>query len=213
MSLKRLGLASLAGLLVSVALLVSPLLGQLPPLFVPYVPIDLRFVILPATFALLQLGSEHLAWPTPATSILGTSVLAAIAANLHASEVLAYLGVAWARGGAQVDLATFAPSLAAVLVALWIAFDAAHDRFCASLVDRGVDEALLDPVTRVARGRAREAVAVAGLAAAGLGLVLGLAGTVLAGRSLPFPELVAIGMVLAAGALLLGLPRREQEPS
>lgn len=213
MSLRRVGLAALAGLLATIALLLSPLLGNLPPLVPPYVPIDLRFVVLPALFALLQGASEHVTWPGQATTLLGATVLVSVSANVHASEVLAYLGVPWAQGGTAVDLGALAASLAAVLVGLGVAFDAAHERLCRQLRERGLPEERLAPATRLATRQARDAIAVAGLAAAGLAVLVRLLDTALGGRAAPFPQLAAILLVVAAGALLLGLPTPEREPA
>jgi hypothetical protein len=205
--LHRVAAAALAGLLATVGLLFSPVLGGLPPIVPPYVPVDLRWLVLPVAFVALQLVAEHLVWPAPATSVLGAALLAALGANVHTSQVLAYLGVPWARSGASVDLLGLATSLGALAVGLGTAFDAAHERFRGQLVDRGVEERRLAPVTVLAQAQARRAIAAAVLAVAGLGLLVRLVGQVLGGTAVPLPELAAIALALVAGALLVGLPR------
>lgn len=205
--LQRAAAAALVGLSATLAVLASPLLAGLGPVVPPYVPIDLRWIALPVAFALVQLAAEHVAWPTPAMAIPGAALGTASAANLPASQVLSYLGVPWARAGPAFDLLVLAASLGAVFLALWIAFDAAHDRFRENMVDRGLEPAQLEPVTGWARGQAREAVALGALAVAGLGLLVRLTGGLLGGASLPLPELAAIVLVLGLGGLLVGLPR------
>jgi hypothetical protein len=206
----RVGAGAGAGLLASLALVTSPLLAGLPAIRAPYVPVDLRWVVLPVAFALSQLAGEAAGWPGAATGTLVAASTAAVAANVHASQVLAYLGVGWARPGMEIDLVAFTLSLAALAVGLWVAFDAARERFGRQLLARGVPEDELAPVTAWARGRAREAVAVAGLAVAGLALAVRLSSQALGGASVPLPSLAAIGLALALGSLFLGLPRRRE---
>ncbi len=208
--LRRIAATTLVGLLATLAWLFTPLLGSIAPIVPPYVPIDLRFVFLPLIFGLWQTVSELLAWPAPATASLGSATLAAIVANLHASQVLAYLGVPWARGGMEIDLVTMAFSLAAILLALWITFDAARERFEEDLLERGLAPAQLAGIDEQARGLGREAIALAGLAAAGLALLARVLATVLGDQALPLAELAAILLVLGAGALLLGIPGRKE---
>lgn len=205
--LARVGAAALAGSLGTLALLASPLLAGLPPIVVPYVPIDLRWVMLPVAFAGLQGFVEHVRWPGAAIGTLSAGASLAVLANLHASQVLSFLGVGWAQGGMEIDLVAMAGSLATVALGLWIAFDASHERFRQQLVDRGLDAEDLAETTRWARGRAREAVALSSIAVAGLALAIRLSGQAVGGRVVPLPGLAAIGLALAFGALLLGLPR------
>lgn len=206
-TLHRVAAAALAGLIATLGLLVSPLGGALPPIVPPYVPVDLRWLVLPIAFAGLQGAAEHLAWPAPATTVLGAGLMAALAANVHASQVLSFLGVGWARPGPRIDLLALAAGIAVVCLGLWIAFDVAHERFRDQLVERGLDPGGLDGVSRRARAQARQALALAGLATAGLALAIRLLGRGLGGAAIPLPELGAILLVLAAGALLVGLPR------
>lgn len=205
--LARVGAAALAGALGTLALLTSPLLAGLPPIVLPYVPIDLRWVLLPVAFAVLQAFVEHVRWPGPAIGTLSAGASLAVLANLHASQVLSFLGVGWAQGGMEIDLVAMAGSLAVVALGLWIAFDAAHERFRRQLVDRGLDAEELAETTGWARERAREAIALSSVAVAGLALAIRLSGQALGGRMAPLPGLAAIGVALALGALLLGLPR------
>lgn len=205
--LQRVAVAALAGLAATLAVIVSPLLAGLGPIVPPYVPIDLRWIALPLAFALVQFVSEFVAWPGPATSILGVSLMAVLGANLPASQVLSYLGVPWATPAPGLDLLVLAASLGAVSLGLWIAFDAAHERFREQMEERGLEASQLDPVTQRARAQARQAVAIGALAVAGLGLLVRLSGGALGGASVPLPELGAIGLVLALGALMVGLPR------
>ncbi|PSG97912.1 hypothetical protein BRD56_02980 [Thermoplasmatales archaeon SW_10_69_26] len=205
--LHRIAVAALVGVLATAGLLFSPLVAGMPPVRPAYVPIDIRWIALPAVFAVLQLVAEGLAWPAPATVLLAASLGAAIGANLHTSQVLAFLGVPWARPGPAIDLLSLAGSLAALGLSLGVAFDVAHERFREDLLERGITEEALAPVTETARGQARAAIAVGVLAVAGLALAIRLVGRVLGGTSLPLPELAAIGLVLGAGALLLGLPQ------
>lgn len=204
--LARVGAAALAGTAATLALIASPLFASLGPILVPYVPIDVRWVVLPAAFALLQLVSEHVRWPAPATGTLAAGATSAVLANLHASQVLTFLGVGWAQPGMQVDLLALAASLAALGLGLWIAFDAARERFNRQIVDRGLAPADVEPTSRWARSRARETIAVAGVAVAVLALVVRLSGGLVGATSMPLPGLAAIGLVLALGALMLGLP-------
>lgn len=204
--LERIGAAALAGTAATLALLASAIVAALPPIFVPYVPLDLRWVALPVAFPLLQLVSEHVRWPAPATGTLAAGTTSIVLANLHASQVLTYLGVAWAQPGMHVDLLALAASLAVVGLGLWIAFDAAHERFREQMVTRGLAPADVEPISRWARSRARETIAVAGVAVAALALLVRLSGRVVGGTSVPLPGLAAIGLVLALGALMLGLP-------
>lgn len=205
--LGRVGVAASAGLLATFALATSPLVAGLPPIRAPYVPIDLRWLVLPVAFPLAQLVGEHVRWPGPATGTLVVGSTAAVAANVHTSQVLAYLGVGWARPAMEVDLVAVALSLGVIALGLWVAFDAAHERFRRQLATRGLVPADLGPVTRWARGRARDAIAVAGLAVAGLALAVRLSRRFVGGASVPLPSVAAIGLALALGALLLGLPR------
>lgn len=204
--LQRTAAAALAGLTSTLAVLSSPLVA-VPPVVPPYVPIDVRWLALPIGFALVQFAAEGLAWPGPATTVLGLTVLAGVGANLHASQVLAFLGVPWASGGTAIPLVALAGSLAGICLGLWIAFDRAHERFREQAIERGVPVERLEAVTPTARATAREAIAVAALAVAGLGLTVRLAGRAVADTALPLPEVGAILVVLAAGALLLGVPR------
>lgn len=205
--LARIGAAALAGAIGTLAVLTSPLIAGLPPIVVPYVPADLRWIVLPVAFAGLQAFVEHVRWPAPAIGTLSAGASLAVLANLHASQVLAYLGVGWAQGGMEIDLVGLAGSLGVVAVGLWIAFDAAHERFRQQLETRGLDPEQVAETTRWARGRAREAIALSSIAVAGLALVIRLSGQALGGRVVPLPGLAAIGVALALGALLLGLPR------
>lgn len=202
----RVGAAALSGLLATIGLLFSPLAASVPPIVFPYVPIDLRWMALPVALAGAQLVGEQVRWPGPATATLTLGVPLAAAVNLSTSQVLFYLGVGWARPGMEIDLVAFASSLGVVAIGLWIALDAARERFADEMLARGLDRVSLTGTLAAAGRTGREAIAIGGLAAAGLALTVRLAAG-LGGTSVPVPEIAAIGLALAAGALLLGLPR------
>ena len=206
-STRRVGGAAAAGALATVAVATSPIVVGMPPIVVPYVPIDLRVLVLPVLFAGLQGGTELARWPAPAAGTLVPGLGVAGLANLHTSQVLAFLGVGWARPGAAIDLTAMAACLGLVALGLGVAFDAARERFRTEMIDRGLAGEAVDPVVEWAGQRSRDAIAVSLVAVAALALVVRVAGGALGSAAVPLPGLAAIVLALGTGALLLGLPR------
>lgn len=197
-----------SGALATLALLVSPLGSQLPPLFLPWAWvgwIDLRLVALPFTFTWTFLLASRARWPGPATALVGVALASALPAHLHASAVLDYIGADLAQPGSRVNLLSFAASVGSILLALHVALDLARTRFLDTVRSAGVAEEQLDKADGRARSLATQAMTTAALAVVVLAFVLRV-GDALTGRQrIPLAEVVALGLVLAIGAVLLGV--------
>lgn len=201
---RHLGFAALAGVLATIGFLASPMGQAIPPLVPPRVPIDLRFVTLPVTFALTLVVGSNTRWPGPPAGVLALAIGNAVASNLHSSASLAYTGVAWANEG-RIDLVALLASVGAVLLALLIALELGQERFARAVTKAGVPE----EETRNARARGTvliqgslttAAIAVAGLALAAR-IVLEWSGD----KRLPLPEVFALAVVLGVAAVMLGV--------
>lgn len=210
---RHVGLAALAGVFATLAALRSPILGTMPPIVVPYVPLDLRFVVLPATFALAQAIAPQMGWPGRATVTLGLAVFSAIAAHIHASAALAFAGVGWAEPGTRIGLVGLGASLASVLAALAITLETGRDRLASQLADRGLPVEEIDQARGHGSALVSEALATAAVAVAVLALGLRIADQFVGGGSLPLPEIFALAVVLGLGAVLLGVRGREDLPN
>lgn len=209
---RHVGLAALAGALATLAAFRSPILGTLPPIVPPYFPIDLRWVGLPLFYAIVQAITPRLGWPGRATITLGLAVFSALVAHVHASAALAFAGVGWAQPGIRVDLLGFAATIGSLVTALAITLETGRDRFLARLVDRGMLDAQTDAARDRADGILSSTLTSATIAIAVLALALRIMDQFLGGNSLPLPDVIALGVVLALGAILLGVRGREDFP-
>lgn len=211
-SLRHVALAAFAGALATFALLQSPIFGNVPPIVPPYVPIDLRIVLLPITFALTQALAPSLDWPGRGVATLGLAVSTAVAAHVHASAALDFVGLPWAAPGTRVDLIGLGASLGSILSALVVTLETGRDRFSVRLRERGVPEAEIETARELGDQLIASSLTTAGLAIAVLALALRIVDRFVGGESLPIPEVLALALVLGLGAVLLGVRGQEDVP-
>ncbi len=200
------GLAALAGLLATLALWRAPWWAAVPPLmYPPWIPIDLRLLLPTLSFVSTLYLTAYMRWPAPAAGLPGLAVGTAMAAHLHASAALAFGdALPWAQPGIRIDLIGLAGSLGMVLLALLIGLETARDRLAADLAAKGLAEVDRERVVEHGGHLALTSITVAGTAAAILALALRIGDQLLGGQRLPVPELFALGIVLALGAVFLG---------
>lgn len=192
----------LAGGLSVLGLARSSWWALVPPVLVPYVPVDLR-VLVPFIFVAGAAGaSRWLPWPGPGLVPAGAAVSAALVARLPASSVLAAAGWPGARGGLDVAPLGLAASLAAVLVALHMGLEAAWRHAAGRLQARGLPREEARLLARRGRDLARSGTLAAGIVAGGLAAVLPLARGLVGGRTLPLPEVVGVLLVLAVAVVV-----------
>lgn len=205
-SARHVGLTALAGVLATLALWRAPWWGAVPPLlYPPYIPIDLRLVLPTLSFVSALYLTAYASWPAPAAGIPGMAVLTATTAHLHASAALSFAeGIPWAQPGVRIDLIGLAGSLGMLLLALLVGLEIARDRLTDRLADKGVTEEDRRVVEAHGSQLATTSIAIAGLAGAILALTLRIADQFLGRQRLPVPELFALGIVLALGAVFLG---------
>lgn len=204
-STRHAALTALAGALATVALWRAPWWAGVPPLlYPPWIPVDLRLVLPTFGFLSTLYLTAYTRWPAPAAGVPGVAVLAATTAHLHASAALAFAGVPWAQPGARIDLVALAGSLGAILVALLVGLEIARDRLTADLADQGLPEDERRIVTEHGGDLALTSVTIAGLGAAVLALALRIGDQFFGGQRLPVPEIFALALVLALGAVFLG---------
>ncbi len=204
LSWRHTGLAALSGVLATVALLISPIVGTLPPIVPPYLPIDLRLVTAPILFTATYLFTSRARWPTSATSLVALALASAIGAHIHASAALSFAGVEWAQPGTRINPIAMAFSVGSVLLALVIALERASDRFAEVAQARGL------PTEEIAQARKRgdrlrqEALTTAGISIVALSLVLRIVDQISGGQELPLNEVFALAVILGLGAVLIG---------
>lgn len=208
--LERIGLAALAGALATGAATQSPLLSNIAPIAPLGVPLDLRVLLLPLLFAGAQTLAPRLGWPAQGLTTLGLAILVAILNHAHASATLTFGNVPWAIPGTRVPLVAFALTLTSVLIGLFITLHAGHERFQQRSKRRGLDPESLQPAKRVAQHLTRVSLTIAALAATGLALTMRIVDQLAAGAKLPLAEGVALGILLAFGAILLGLDAKDK---
>lgn len=211
--LQAIALALLAGVLATIAALRSPILGGVPPIVLPYVPIDLRLLLLPALFAGTEAMAPFLGWPGRAVATLGAAVFSGLLAHLHVSAALSFAGTPWAVSGTRIDLVGFGATLGSVLSALAITLETARGSVREEAIDRGIPEDELGLVDELGGHVMQAALTTSGLAIAVLAITVRIADTFLAGGSVPLAGLAALALVLALGAVLVGIQGREDLPA
>ncbi len=202
---RHVGLTALAGIFATLALWRAPWWGAVPPLlYPPYIPIDLRLILPTLSFVSALYLTAYASWPAPAAGVPGVAVLTATGAHLHASAALAFAGVPWAQPGVRIDLIGLAGSLGMLLLALLVGLEIARDRLTVELAGKGLAEEDRRIVEEYGSQLATTSIAIAGLAGAILALTLRIGDQFLGRERLPVPELFALGIVLALGAVFLG---------
>lgn len=209
---RHVALTALAGLLATIALWRAPWWSAVPPLlYPPWVPVDLRLLLPTLSFVSTLYLAAYTRWPAPAAGVPGLAVMTATAAHLHASAALAFGGIPWAQPGVRIDLVGMAGSLGMLLLALLVGLEIARDRLTQDLATKGLPEDDRQLVTERGGDLALTSVTIAGIATAILALALRIGDQFLGGERLPVPELFALGIVLALGAVFLGWRARPIE--
>lgn len=201
---RSLVLAVLAGAFATVAALQSPLLGGVGPLFVPYVPLDARWWVLPLVFGTVQAFARLAPWPLRDVATLGLAVVFAVVSHMHKSALFFFVGAPWALPGSHVGVVGAVASLVSVLLGAFVTLWRGEERFVWEAKRRGLEQGV--GVVRQAGKRLRRSAIVTGALAGGV-FVLGLSivGGLVAGASVPLGEVLGLVLVLGVGAVYVGL--------
>ncbi|MDX1611425.1 MAG: hypothetical protein R3185_03585 [Candidatus Thermoplasmatota archaeon] len=202
---RHLALAALAGALATVALFRAPWFAAVPALMAPpWVPFDLRFVLPTLSFVAAYALGSYTRWPAPAIALPLVATTSALAAHAHASALLDFVGIAWAAPGVRISLLGLAASLASVLTSLLVALEVAQARFLHLAGEAGVPKDELGPAREAGEQLTERALTTSAIGASVLALAVRIVDQFLGDTSLPLPELFALAVVLAVGAVLTG---------
>jgi hypothetical protein len=202
-------LAAGSGVCATVALLVSPIGEQFPPIVLPYLPVDLRWVTLPALFVLMHAGVARSKWPRPALMLPALALLFAGIAHVQASAVLGFLGLEGSQPGERIDLLRGFLSGASLLLALAAMLDRSADRVGSIARRAGATSESVDALLTHAERQAERTLGFAGAAFVTFLLAARIGDTLVGGERAPLPEVVGVGVALMVALLLFpGLGRR-----
>lgn len=202
---RRVAMAAVSGAGATLAAFFNPFVVGLPPIVLPYVPLDVRFVFLPVLFAILQALAPYMGWPARGVATLGPATLLAVANHFHTSTLFAFAGAPWALPGASVNLIALAGTGISLLSGLAVTFEVGRERFAERALERGIPEAQVDLARTTGDRITRESLVTVAGALAVLGLGLSLVGRLVQGAALPLHEVGALAVALALGAVYIGV--------
>lgn len=205
---RRVGMAAASGAAATLAAFFNPFLAGMPPIILPYVPLDVRFLALPVLFASLQAMAPYMGWPARGVATLGPATLVAIGNHFHTSTLFFVGGAPWALPGASVHLPGLAGTTLSLLLALAVTFEVGRERFAERALERGLPETQVDLARTAADRLARRSIVTVAGALVVLGLGLRLLGRLVQGTALPLYEVGALALSLAVGAVYIGLQER-----
>jgi hypothetical protein len=180
----------------------SPWWRIVPPVYAPYVPVDLRLL---APFAFVAGGaaaSRVLAWPAPGLVPPAAAISVALVARLPASTILLVSTIPLGRSGLAADPVGLAASVGSVLVALHLGLEAAGEEARTRLRRRGVPREEVEVLGREGRTLARSSLRASALVTGGLVAAVTVAGGLIREETLPLAEVMGFVLVLAVAAVV-----------
>jgi len=194
-----------SGAAAAAALALSPAWEAVPPVVLPYLPIDLRFFAVAGVFPLVHLFMRWAKWPTPAMALPSLALLFAVATHWQGSAILGlFTPLEAAQPGQRVQLLRGLLTGASLLLALMAMMDRGRARAEHLVREAGLPEDQIRVLRKVADAHAAKVIGFTGASFVALLLVALVSDGWVGAERAPLPEL--LGAALAVGVAVLLFP-------